>query len=187
MKNEILMRKFTDDLTIRHLSSKTISLYRGHLKLFFKYFDNVNFKKLSSDDIKQFLMSLIHQNYSPSYLKGVIGTMQNFFKYTLDIGWNFTNLPVPKQIKKLPVVLSQSEVSSMIQLTNNLKHKSILTVLYTSGVRISELLNLKLSDIDSKRMQIRVREDYLRMGKYGSLHFIIRLLFEITTRILDAL
>lgn len=157
MKKEVLIQKFTDDLTIRHFSPKTISVYQGHLKIFLNYFANSDFKKLSSDDIKRFLISLIHRKYSASYLKGVIGTMQNFYKYTLDIEWNYRNLPVPKIPKKLPIILSQQEVSKIIQICKNLKHKTILTVLYTTGVRISELLNLQVVDIDSQRMQILIR------------------------------
>ncbi len=70
--------------------------------------------------------------------------------------WIYTNLPVPKLQERLPVVISKESVCKIIDVTHNIKHKAILLLLYTSGVRISELLDLKLQDFDSQRMQIRV-------------------------------
>ncbi len=65
-------------------------------------------------------------------------------------------MPVPKLEKHIPVVISKEAINRLINSPENLKHKTILLLLYTSGIRISELLNLKIKDIDSERMQIRV-------------------------------
>jgi site-specific recombinase XerD len=169
MENSILIQKFSDDLKIRHLSAKTITIYRGHLNLFLEYFKNDDITKLSSDKIKRFLISLIDKKYSASFLKGVIGSLQNFYKYTLDIEWNYKNLPRPKLSKNLPTVLSENEICTMIKQTENLKHKTLITVLYTTGVRIAELLNLQIGDIDSQRMQLKVRGGKGNKDRYISL------------------
>jgi len=153
---ETLIQKFSDDLKIKHFSKSTIKIYRNHISIFLNYFKDYDITKLSSDDIKQFLISLIDKKYSASYLKGMIGSLMNFYKYTLDLDWEYKNLPVPKRINKLPVVLSEEEICDMIHITKNLKHKTVITVLYTTGVRISELLNLKIEDIDSDRMQLKI-------------------------------
>lgn len=150
------LQRFERDMRIRHLSPRTIITYQNYLKLYLAYFENQPPESLSTDDIKAFLMSLIARGYSVSYLKGVLGSLKNFYTYTLMLEWNSTGIPMPRQSKKLPVVLSQEEICKMISVTKNIKHRAIISTLYTSGVRISEFLNLMPVDIDSNRMQIKV-------------------------------
>ena len=71
-----------------------------------------------------------------------------------------------KKEKKLPVVLSKSEVKSILNAATNLKHKTILTTVYSAGLRISEVRNLTITDIDSKNMQIRVRQAKGKKDRY---------------------
>ena len=70
----------------------------------------------------------------------------------------FYDIERPKKKRKLPAILSKNEIKKIINATNNLKHKCILTILYSSGLRRSELLNLKLADIDSERMLIKIND-----------------------------
>ncbi len=150
------LKDFERDLRIRHLSERTVKTYRAYIRRFLEYFPDSTPKQVTVDDIKSFLMYLISLKYSPSYLKGVIGSLKNFYTYTLGLEWNGAGIPYPKQKSKLPVVLSQEEIRDMIYVTKNIKHRTIISTLYTSGLRISEFLNLCPKDIDSKRMQIRV-------------------------------
>ncbi len=150
------LQRFERDLRIRHLSARTITHYLNYLKIYLEYNKNHLPENLSTDDIKAFLMSLIARGYSVSYLKGMLGSLKNFYSYTLGLEWNTTGIPMPRQSKRLPVVLSQEEICKMILITENIKHRAIISTLYTSGLRISELLNLRPEDIESRRMQIRV-------------------------------
>ena len=150
------LKRFERDMRIRHLSPRTIITYLNYLKFYLSYFKNQPPESLSTEDIKTFLMSLIAHGYSVSYLKGVLGSLKNFYTYTLGLEWNSTGIPMPRQSKKLPVVLSQEEICKMISVTKNIKHRAIISTLYTSGVRISEFLNLMPVDIDSNRMQIKI-------------------------------
>ncbi len=150
------LQRFERDLRIRHLAPRTIQHYLIYLKVYLRYINNQSPESLSTDDIKAFLMSLIAQGYSVSYLKGMLGSLKNFYTYTLGLEWNSTGIPMPRQSKKLPVVLSQEEICKMISGTKNIKHRAIITTIYTSGLRISEFLNLMPVDIESNRMQIKV-------------------------------
>lgn len=151
------LKRFERDMRIRHLSPRTIITYLNYLNFYLTYFKNQTPEDLSTEDIKTFLMSLIARKYSVSYLKGMLGSLKNFYTYTLGLEWNTTGIPMPRQSKKLPVVLSQEEICKMIFGTKNIKHRAIISTLYTSGLRISEFLNLMPVDIESNRMQIKVR------------------------------
>jgi site-specific recombinase XerD len=70
--------------------------------------------------------------------------------------WNPLDIPRPRREKKLPIVLSREEVSAIINVTTNLKHRALLMLTYSAGLRLSEVKNLKIGDIDSQRMQVRV-------------------------------
>lgn len=156
MDKRVYLQKYERDLRIRHLSERTVRHYLIYLDFFLDYFKDAAVEKLSIDDVKKYLMSLISRGYSVSYLKGMLGTLKNFYKYTLGLKWDPSGIPIPKQSKKLPVVLSEEEVCRMIKLTKNIKHRALISLLYTSGIRIGELLNLQVKDIDSLRKQIKV-------------------------------
>jgi len=83
--------------------------------------------------------------------------------------WEGNRLPSPKVPKKLPVVLSPCEVKQVIDVISNLKHKAIIMFIYSTGVRISECINMRVSDIDSKRMQVKVQEGKGRKQRYTHL------------------
>ena len=150
------LERFERDLRIRHLSPRTITHYLNYLKFYLSYFKDQSPESLSTEDIKTYLMKLIAHGYSVSYLKGLPGSLKNFYTYTLGLEWNSTGIPMPRQSKKLPVVLSQEEICKMIFITKNIKHRAVISMLYTSGLRISEFLNLLPVDINSNRMQIKV-------------------------------
>jgi len=86
----------------------------------------------------------------------MIGALKNLYTLTLDIAWAYKNLPIPKEEKFIPVIISKEAVCKIIGVTKNIKHKAVLLLLYTSGIRSAELLSLKIRDIDSNRMQIRI-------------------------------
>ena len=173
------LKRFERDLRIRNLSARTITHYQNYLKLYLAYLKNQPPENSSTEDIKTFLMSLIAYGYSISYLKGMLGSLKNFYTYTLGLEWNTTGIPMPRQSKKLPVVLSQEEICKMIFCTKNKKHRAIISTLYTSGLRISEFLNLMPVDIDSNRMQIKVCGGKGNKDRYTILsNFTLKLLRE---------
>lgn len=86
--------------------------------------------------------------------------------YTQGREWDIKEIPRVKKPKKLPVILSSSEVKRIFDETTNLKHKAILMTIYASGLRVSEVANLRVEDIDSRNMQIRVREGKGKKDRY---------------------
>lgn len=135
------------------------------------------------EDLKNYLHDrIIIEKVSTSFVNGCISAFKIYWEDILHKDWQDVKIKRPRIASKLPVVLSVEEVEKMITLTANLKHKALITVMYSAGIRRAETLNLKISDIDSGRMMIRVNQGkdlILRGGKpfgfqvfYTLFHFI---------------
>ena len=102
--------------------------------------------------------------------EGTVNYINACLKYLytkiIDRHWNMDKLPRVKERRQLPAILSPEEVKAIFNATHNLKHKAILMTIYSAGLRISEVCNLKISDIDSKRMQIFIREGKGNKDRY---------------------
>jgi site-specific recombinase XerD len=120
-------------------------------------YHNASIDEISIDQVKDFLQySIETRKVSVSYINQVISAVKILQKDVLGKDWESIRIKRPRRVKNLPVVLSKEEVKSIIETTRNLKHRTILAVIYSAGLRISELISLRPSDIDSDRKQIRV-------------------------------
>ncbi|MCD4819399.1 MAG: site-specific integrase [Candidatus Cloacimonetes bacterium] len=150
---------YIDQLTLKRYSENTIRAYKVQITHFFKYFKEIEPKNLSDEHIREYMIHLIKKkDISLSYQKIVICALKYFFEKVLrrETKSYFFEFPKSKE-KKLPVVLSKNEVKKILDCTNNLKHKAILSTIYSAGLRLSEVVNLKICDIDSDRKIIFVR------------------------------
>jgi len=140
----------------RNYSPRSIETY-VHMLHSLEEYHNISVDEISTSQVKDFLQYCIEKkNVSVSYINQVISAVKILQKDVLGKEWDSIKIKRPRRVKKLPVVLSKEEVKSMIETTRNLKHRTIFAVIYSAGLRISELISLKPSDIDSDRKQIRV-------------------------------
>ena len=140
----------------RNYSPRSIDTYMRQLNALEEYHD-ASIDEISIDQIKDFLQySIGTKSLSVSYINQVISAVKILQKDVLGKEWESIRIKRPRRVKKLPVVLSKEEVKSLIETTRNLKHRTIIAVIYSAGLRISELTSLRPSDIDSDRKQIRV-------------------------------
>jgi site-specific recombinase XerD len=122
-----------------------------------KYF-HLSPDKLTTEQIKNYLQYCTKERgLSVSTINQTINAFRILFQDVLGKDWEKIRIKRPRKNRHLPDILSREEIANMLRLTNNPKHKVIIAVLYSSGVRREELLNLKIRDIDSDRMLIRVR------------------------------
>ncbi|PHJ38603.1 integrase [Desulforamulus profundi] len=145
------------EIELRGLSPQTLQHYLSHLRLLEKYFDKPAYQ-VSPDELKEYLHHRIKSGVSYSNVNISCNAFKLFFNKVLQYNWSDDVIIRPKRPKKLPCVLSKDEILSIIDQVHNLKHKVILLTTYSSGLRISETLNLRVSDIDSNRMLIRVNQ-----------------------------
>ena len=140
----------------RNYSSRSIGTYM-HMLNDLEEYHNISIDEVSIDQVKDFLQYCIaERNFSTSYVNQVISAVKILQKDVLGKEWDPIKIKRPRRPKKLPVVLSKEEVKSMIETTRNLKHRAILAMIYSAGLRISEVTYLRPSDIDSDRRQVRV-------------------------------
>ncbi len=143
-------------LELKRYANSTVRTYVSFFEMFINYYKEKELKTLDESDIRNFLQHLIHRNVSNSYLNQAINAIKFYYEVVLGMPNRFYEIERPRKESKLPKVISKEEILTIIENTNNLKHKCIVQLLYGSGLRRSELLNLKIEDIDSKRMLVRV-------------------------------
>ncbi len=154
-----IITDFIRILELKRYSRQTINSYKGHLNMVSNYFNNKPFKKISDKELFEFIYYLVEtKNISASYQRQIVGGLKLFYKEIYNRAIPFEYLKVTQREKKLPPVLSKREVFKIIENTNNLKHRAILSLIYSAGLRIGELIELKKTDIDSERMLIHIKK-----------------------------
>ncbi|MDD4439790.1 MAG: tyrosine-type recombinase/integrase [Tissierellia bacterium] len=159
--------KMKFEMELRGYSQQTQKHYLGHIRSLEKYL-NKPLEQILPDEIKEYLHCRIKQGISYSNVNISCNAFKVMFNSILNRNFSDDVIVRPKRRKKLPYVLSKDEILSIFNHISNLKHKTILLTIYSSGLRISEALNLKCSDIDSNNMLIKVCN-----GKGGKDRFTI--------------
>lgn len=164
------MGRFRDlmdrDLQIRGLSAGTRRKYLASVREFVRYFKRSP-DELTISHINQFQFHLIRdRQLSWSAFNIYVCSLRFFYGVTLRRNWDIKHIPYQKTPNKLPEILSQQEIVSLFGATPNLKHQTLLKTAYATGVRVSELIHLRLSDIDSHRMMVRIEEGKGRKDRY---------------------
>lgn len=144
-------------LIIKRYSPSTVSTYLSCLTHFFNFHKTKNTETLSKQDILYYLEFLVKKGYSKSSQNQFINSIKFYYEKFLEREKQYYFIDRPIKDKKLPIVLSKEEVQSLFNQVYNLKHKTILVLIYSCGLRISELINLKINDIDTQRMLIQIR------------------------------
>lgn len=149
---------FVKILELKRYSKNTVVSYQSHLKLTKLHFSNKSLKNITDKELFEFIYYLVKTKHiSYSYQRQIIGALKLYYREMYGRVIPFEYLKINRHEKKLPVVLSKQEIRTIINCITNLKHKAIVSLLYGSGLRIGELLNLKKNDIDSDRMVVHVR------------------------------
>lgn len=145
-------------LIVGGYSNSTIKTYITCLKNFKNYFYKIEIDQLSKDDIIEYLFHLIKNNYSKSTQNQHINAIKFYFEKCLRQKREYYLIERPRKEKKLPNILSKNEIQLLFNSTYNLKHLTILAVIYSCGLRVSELINIKINDIDNNRMVIHIKK-----------------------------
>jgi integrase/recombinase XerD len=144
------------DLELKNFSPKTVSCYLACMVHFVRHYGRSPVE-MGEEEIRNYLYFLIKEKeVSQSSINQAYSAMKFFYETTMGREWNGVKIPRMKNRKKLPAVLSKEEVHCLLESLSNLKHRAILTTIYSGGLRVGEATRLKVSDIDGKRMMIRV-------------------------------
>lgn len=164
-----LRKRMIEEMQIRNYSERTIAVYVSAVYRLATFYHKSP-DKLDREDIRAFLVDLVEEKkVSWSYYKQILAALRYFYRYVLRRGEVVDDIRGPRSQKTLPVVLSVAEVARFFKAIVSLKHRTILMTAYGAGLRVGEAVQLRVSDIDSQRMVIRVRQGKGKKDRYTML------------------
>ncbi len=153
-----LRQKMLEELQRRNYSQGTIATYLRVVESFARYFGKPP-DKLGPEQIRRYQVHLLRERkLAVTTVRLSVAALRFFFGKILRRGYPPEHLPYPKHRPRLPTVLSQNEVARLIEAASNLYHRALLMTLYSTGLRRAEVARLRVADIDSERMLIRIRQ-----------------------------
>src|SRR5258707_10178693 len=162
-----LRRRMLEDFQVRNLSLHTKDASVQQVSQFARHF-NRSPELLGPEEIRSYQVYLRNERkLAPSSIIIAVAALRFLYKITLHKDWSLEEvIPTPKTPQKLPIVLSPEEVLQFLGSVRSIKHRTILTICYAAGLRVSEAVCLKITDIDSQRMVIRVEQGKGQKDRY---------------------
>ncbi|OYT86967.1 MAG: integrase [Burkholderiales bacterium PBB3] len=167
-----LRQRMTEDMRMRKLKPKTQAAYIRAVRKFAKFLGRSP-DTASDEDLRRFQLHLIDQGTSPITLNATIVGLNFLFEITLGRPEAMAKMQSVRVPQKLPVVLSKEEVTRLIACVGHIKHQTALSLAYGTGLRVGEVVALKIGDIDSKRMTLRVQQGKGGKDRYAMLSPIL--------------
>ena len=160
-------KEYTEKLKELRYSVNTQNVYTDLFEEFINYYPEKQSEEITEEEIISFLRYLVNERkISTSYQNQSINAIKFYYERVLGGTRKIYLIERPRKENYLPEVLSEEEITSILKAISNLKHKAIIMVIYSGGLRISELINLKVKDIDSDRMQIRISQAKGKKDRY---------------------
>lgn len=160
-----LKEKMLRRMELKNFSKRTIQIYLFHMRKYVQYYSKSP-DLLGKEEIEKYLHFLCTHQTSSSGMAQAYGALKFFYSDCLERPWELEKIPRPKTEKKLPIVLSPGEVRDILNNVKNIKNQTVLMTIYSTGLRLSEAINLKVKNIDSARMQIRVEQGKGKKDRY---------------------
>jgi site-specific recombinase XerD len=161
-----LRQRMLEDMRIRDFSESIQYTYLDHVTRLAKYFGKSP-RLLGPEHIRQYMVYLAEEKRASVHTRRMATCSLRFF-YRVTVGryWMIESIPYAQRLKKLPVILSVKELKQFFDCLHNIKHRAMILSAYAAGLRLSEITHLKITDIDSQRMVIRVRQGKGRKDRY---------------------
>jgi site-specific recombinase XerD len=161
-----LRQRMIEDMSLRNFSPHTQSAYLHHVTHFAEFFGKSP-ALLGREQIREYQVMLVHKRkVTWSTFIQAVCALRFLYSVTLEKDWTVKHIPYPKKPRKLPIVLSLAEVAQFFEAVRSVKYRAILMTAYSAGLRISEVVNLRITDIDSQRMLIRVEQGKGRKDRF---------------------
>ena len=165
--HENAIKAFGKWMEQKRYSDNTVNTYTALLRMFFRYHRAKEIGDITEKDIIRFNQNyILRNNFSTTTQNQLINALKLFYYKYSNKNLDLDNLERPKKEKKLPEVFSQEEVQGILNSVVNLKHKTLLSLIYSAGLRIGEALNIKLKDLDSKRKMLHIHQGKGKKDRY---------------------
>lgn len=163
------IEKAVNHLRLKSYSYSTIRTYRAELTVFFQVLGKHAATSLTTEDVKRWLLKCAKEGLSENTLHSRINALKFFYEQVLKREKFFLDIPRPKKHLQLPNVLGERDLTRLFNAVPNKKHKAILFTAYSAGLRVSEVVGLKIRDIDSDRMQLFIEKSKGKKDRYVNL------------------
>ena len=164
-----LRRRMLEDMQLRNFASETQRNYIHHIKGMAQFYQTSP-ERLDLEDIREYQLHLLNEKeHSPQAVNQFVSAVKFFCRVTVETVWPENALPRVRVPHKLPVILSPAEVDAFFRHVGTLRYRAALMTAYGAGLRVSEVVRLKITDIDSERMLIRVEQGKGRKDRYAML------------------
>ena len=163
-----LRARMIEDMIVRKFGEKTQKDYIRHVKTF-STFLGCSPATATGEDLRRYQVHQSKEGIPPATMNGSVAALRFFFRVTLnhpELGRHLTLVPLPERLR---VVLSQEEVTRLLEAAPGVKYKAAFSVAYGAGLRVSEVANLKVSDIESKRMLLRIEQGKGKKDRHAML------------------
>jgi integrase/recombinase XerD len=169
-ENLIALQKFVEQLKLKAYSPSTIKTYRNEFLQLLQILKNKQVQELTPDDLRRYMVfAMEKQGITENTAHSRLNALKFYFEQVLGREKFFWEIPRPKKPLILPKVLNENEIGRLFTALLNKKHKAMLFTAYSAGLRVSEIVNLKLKDIDSGRMQIFIGKAKGKKDRYVNL------------------
>ena len=161
-----LRQRMLEDMSIRNFAENTQQSYLQQVSSFARYF-HCSPDALGPEKVREYQVHLVEDcKLAPSSIGIAVSALRFLYKVTLKQPWVPDEIPMPKKPFKLPLILSPEEVMRFLESVHSMKHRAILMAAYAAGLRVSEATHLKVTDIDSQRMMLRVDQGKGQRDRY---------------------
>jgi site-specific recombinase XerD len=167
--NKEELNKFIQQLILKAYSPSTIRTYRNEFMQLLQLLDGVNVQSLQPQHLQRYLLYCIKKGLTENTIHSRLNALKFYFEQVLHRQKFFFEIPRPKKPLLLPKVLNEEELGKLFKALTNIKHKAILFTAYSAGLRVSEVANLHIQDIDSDRMQIFIKQSKGKKDRYVNL------------------
>ena len=162
---EKYMQLLEEEAKIRNLKNRSILCYKNYVSYFLNYVGK-DPQELSCQDVRDFLLAKKEEGLKATTLNLYNSAIRFFYRNVLHILWDDVRVPRMRIDHKLPTVLSRQDIDGLLNSTDDLKYRAMFATMYSSGLRVSEVIHLHYEDISRTNMQIHVRESKSRMDRY---------------------
>lgn len=162
MTNEEIIKKTREEIKLRGLTESTEYEYVNKLKVFIVYNENRAISEMGEEDIRKFLLHLMDEENGASSVNTYNSALRFIFGAVLGRTLNYQKIPRRRIHRELPEIMSKNDIVKLFETIDNLRDRAMFTTIYGSGLRLNEIVHLRVSDIDSANMRI-----YVNKGKGG--------------------
>jgi site-specific recombinase XerD len=167
MEKTLGLKSYSDYLILTNFSVCTQKMYLRTIVGFYKWREEQKVEgEIKQEDAQQYLLMRVKTGSSWSTINCDYSALRKYYKQILEVDWSLKKMPRPRRENKLPEILSKAEVVRIIEHAPLYKHQVFLTFIYGTGCRLGEACRMRLEDIDSDRMQVRVRQGKGQKDRY---------------------